>query len=106
METRCVIIELKPGSENRVKEWAAFILENKSEALRTLSAEKVIFEGYYLSEYGSKKLLIGIMRAKSLELASQVVKDSLSAIDAYHQQFKTDCWDGVFSAVPILELEL
>lgn len=104
MEISCVIIELKPGSKTRVNEWANFILSNEGSALSTLKDEGVTLESYFLVEIESKDYLLGYMRAKSVSKAHDVVKESLSAIDAYHKQFQKDCWVKGIKAKPILEL--
>ena len=92
MEIDCAIIELKPNSHERVREWASHILKNKGEAVETLKNEGVTIESFFLVEIEDKDYLIGYMRAKSREKAQEVVKKSLSEIDAYHQKFKKDTW--------------
>ena len=47
-ETRCLKIKLKPGSMERVKDWAAEIKRRKDEAMVTLEAEGVIVESVFL----------------------------------------------------------
>lgn len=92
METSCVVIELKKNSLGRVREWAAFINTHREEALATLKNEGVTIESFFLVKLEDKDYLIGFMRAKSMEKAHEAVKQSLSEIDAYHQQFKKDTW--------------
>lgn len=104
MEASCVVIELKPNSRSRVQEWANFILANKDEACATLENEGVTLESFFLVEIESKDYLVGYMRAKSLKEAHEVVKTSLSEIDAYHKQFQQDCWVKGLKAEPVLEL--
>ena len=104
MEISCTIIELKPNSRSRVEEWVSFILANKDEALKTLENEQVTIENFFLTTIDSKDYLIGYMRAKSMEYAVSVVKESLSEIDACHQQFKKDCWKKGIEAELMLDL--
>jgi len=104
VEANLVVIELKPDSQQRVEEWAEFIRSNLEEALLTLKNEGVTIENYFLVNIDSKDYLIGYMRARSLQRATQTVKDSLSEIDAIHQQFKTECWGKRFQGKSILEL--
>lgn len=92
MDVSCVIIELKAGSLDRVREWASFIIENRDKALATLDNESVTIESFSLLTLESKDYLVGYMRAKSMEQAHEAVKRSLSEVDAYHQQFKKDTW--------------
>lgn len=92
MEVSCVTIELKPNCKQRVREWASFILSNQEEAVDTLINEAVTLETFFLIEIESKDFLIGYMRAKSIRQANKAVIESLSEIDAYHQQFKKDTW--------------
>lgn len=104
MDIGCVMIELKPNSLERVRAWANFLLENKDGALQTLKAEGVTVENFFLFQQGDKDFLIGYMRAKSLAHAQQVVKNSLSEIDAYHQQFKKDAWAKVMRTELLVDL--
>jgi len=95
MDISCVVVELRPDSIGRVKEWAEFILDNREEALLTLENEGVTIESFFFVTIESKDYLIGYMRAKSMAHAQEAVKHSLSKVDAYHQQFKKDTWvDG------------
>lgn len=94
MDVSCVVVELKPDSLDRVKEWAKFILDNREEALATLENEEITIESFFFLTIESKDYLVGYMRAKSMERAHEAVKHSLSQVDAYHQQFKKDTWVG------------
>lgn len=105
MDVSCVVIELKPDSKARVEEWASFILSNKEQALLTLKNEGVTVESFFFTTIESKDYLIGYMRAKSLEKAHDVVKESLSEIDAYHKQFQQDCWVKGIRTQSMLELD-
>ena len=104
MEVSCTVIELKPNSRNRVEAWASFILANKEKALLTLESEMVTVENFFFATIDSKDYLIGYMRAKSKEHATSVVKESLSKIDAYHQEFKKDCWKKGIETELMLDL--
>lgn len=104
MEASCVIIELKPNSKARVKQWAEFILLNKEEALLTLKNEGFTVENFFLTAIGEKDYLVGYMRAKSMAHAHAAVKNSLSEIDAYHAQFKKDTWAKGIETEMMLDL--
>ena len=92
MEIKCVVIELKPNSLERVKEWADFIKNNEDVALETLENETVTVENFFFVTLKEQDYLIGYMRAKSFEVASNAVKESLLAIDVYHKKFQKDVW--------------
>lgn len=104
MDVNCMVIELKPGSKARVEAWADFILSNRDDALLTLKNESVTLESFFFVEIESKDYLVGYMRAQSMETAHNVVKESLSEIDAYHKQFQKDCWVKGIKAEPVIEL--
>lgn len=104
MEVSCVIIELKPESESRVKEWANYILSNREEATSTLKNEGVTVESFFLTKIDEKDYLVGYMRAKSMEHAQKVVRDSISEVDAYHQQFKKETWVKGIKSKLLLDL--
>lgn len=92
MEIKCLVIELKPNSLKRVKEWASFIKDNEKSALETLQNETVTVESFFFISLENKDYLIGYMRAKSFEVAATTVKESLLKIDAYHKSFQQDTW--------------
>lgn len=94
-ETRCFKIRLKPGSVEKVREWAQTINERKDEALATLRDESVILEIAFLDRTSEGDFLIYLMKAESFEKAKEAVARSVHAIDEYHRNFKRECWlDG------------
>jgi Family of unknown function (DUF6176) len=93
LETRCWKIKLKPGSIERVREWARTINLRMDEALEALRAEGVVLESVFLDRNDQGDFLIGYMKAESFDKAAQAVRKTLRAIDEYHQQFKQDVWD-------------
>jgi hypothetical protein len=95
MDVVANIIELRPNSLERVEEWATTLNERAAEAISTLQDEGVIVESWFHLSLDGKDYLLCYMRAESIKKAHEVVKLSLHAIDAYHQQFKKDTWvDG------------
>ncbi len=91
-EVRCVKIELKPDSLERVREWAAYISAHKLEALVTLEDESIVFESFFLDSSDAGDYLIGYIRAGSLAQAAGAVRISTYELDAYHQAFKEATW--------------
>ncbi len=92
MQVFARLIELKPDSSLRVKDWARHVGANRAEAESTLKAEGVSVESWFSFSIDGKEFLLCYMRAKSLEEAQRVAAQSKSSIDAYHQQFKVDTW--------------
>ena len=92
-ETRCVKIRLKPNSIEKVREWAETLKRRETEAIETLRDEGVILETVFLDQTGEGDFLIYVMKAESYEKAKEAVKNSVHAIDEYHQNFKRDCWE-------------
>ena len=92
MDVQAAVINLKPGSLERVRAWAATINRRKAEALETLDNEGVDIESWFLFSMHGNDYLICYMRAHDMKAAHQAVQQSLHAIDAYHQQFKKDTW--------------
>jgi hypothetical protein len=85
LETRCVKIELKPESLERVREWALTLNGRPDEVLATLRDEGVTLEAAFLDEVGEKTYLIYIMKAESMSHARAVADKSTHSIDAYHR---------------------
>lgn len=92
-EVRCVKIKLKPGSQERVREWATEINRRKTEALATLSDEGVSIESAFLDVTPDGDFLIYYMRVENSERAQQIVRQSAHAIDTYHKQFQLETWE-------------
>ena len=94
METHCHRIKLKPGSLDRVREWAAEITRRKEEALATLRDEGAVLECFFLEHASDGDYLIGVMTAQSFGASRAAFERSVHSIDAYHQQFKRDAWES------------
>ena len=92
-ETNCVRIRLKPGSMERVREWAAEINRRSGEALATLKDEGVVVESVFLDSGEDGDFLIYYMKAESMERAKEAGRDSTHEIDAYHRQFQRDTFE-------------
>ena len=104
VDVKCVVVELKPNSLSRVREWVSYLKDHEAEALQSLENEGVTVENFFLFAMEGKDYLIGYMRAKSMDVASKAVKESLLEIDAYHQQFKKDTWSEIFKTDLVVNL--
>jgi len=94
METACAKVRLKPGSLDRVREWATELRRRSDEVLATLRDEGVVIESVFLDSDEQGDFLVYYMKAHSLEEAHAVVRSSPHPIDGYHQQFKVDTWQS------------
>ncbi len=94
MKTRAVRIKLKPGSLERVREWAAEITRRRDEAIVTLRNETIYLETFFLEQTVDGDHLIGVITAESFEASKAAVEQSLHDIDAYHKQFQQDTWES------------
>lgn len=105
-ESRCVKIQLKPDSVQRVREWAHTLNESRrAEALATLRDETVVFEAAFLDRTPEGDFLIYVMKAESFEKAKEVAETSMHDIDRYHKEFKRDCWEGRKQLELLLDLD-
>ncbi|HEY0461712.1 MAG TPA: DUF6176 family protein [Pyrinomonadaceae bacterium] len=104
-ETRCVKIRLKPDSIEKVREWAKTINDRKDEALATLRDESVILETVFLDRTDEGDFLIYLIKAESFERAKETVKNSVHAIDEYHQNFKRECWEDGKRLETLIDLD-
>src|SRR6266571_2815942 len=57
-ETKCIKVKLKPGSLERVREWADELNRRKEEALETMRDEGVIVESAFLDSTAEGDFLI------------------------------------------------
>ncbi len=94
LETRCHKIKLKPGSIERVREWAQTISRRRDEALATLRDETIVIESAFLDRSEHGDFLIVYTKAESFARAAGAVRQSVHAIDEYHRQFKRATWDA------------
>ena len=92
LETKCMKIQLKPGSLDRVRQWAREINSRRDEAVATLRDEGIIVESAFLGNSDQGDFLIYYIKAKSFEQADAAANSSNHPIDEFHQQFKRDTW--------------
>ena len=97
----CVRVRLKEGSLERVREWARELNSRRDEVLATLRDEGVRIESVFLDG----DTLVYYLRADSLEQAREVYAHSTHAIDAYHQRFKDETFDGQTSLELLIDFE-
>ena len=100
------LIKLKPGSRERVQQWASTLNERKAEALDTLAAEGVVLESWFFLEMDGDEYLMLYMRSRSMAEAERVGTEANSDIDQIHQQFKVDTWVRGEGAVGTLLLDM
>ena len=100
------LIELKPGSADRVEAWAAHLNAHRASALESLRTEGVSVESWFSVSPGGKDYLLCYMRAESMEESQKVAAKSQNPVDTYHQQFKVDTWVRGAGAVGKLLLDL
>ena len=101
METVCVRVRLKEGSLERVREWARELNSRRDEVLETLRDEGVRIESVFLDG----DTLIYYLRAESIDEAREVAAHSTHAIDAYHQRFKDETFDGQTTLELLIDFE-
>ena len=95
MKTLASKIKLKPNSLGIVADWSKELNARKEEVLATLRDETVVFESAFLDKVSdTEAYLIYVMVIEDVEQSRKAVKTSTHPIDAYHQQFKKDAWDG------------
>jgi len=100
------IIELKPGSADRVDAWTKLINAHQSAAVEALEAEGGSVESWFSLSLNGKDYLLCYMRADSMEHSQDVASKSANPVDACHQQFKVDTWVRGAGAVGKLLVDL
>lgn len=99
-----VRIKLKPGCMGLAREWAETINARSGEALESLALEGITLEAAFLDRVGGDDYLVYVMRG-DFEGAKKVAEASDLAIDAFHREFKKECWESVTGMVPLVWLE-
>jgi Family of unknown function (DUF6176) len=100
------LIELKPGSSQRVGDWSDYMNEHHEKALQSIQDEGVSVESWFSLSLGGKDYLACYMRAKSIKASQAVAAKSANPVDEYHQQFKVDTWVRGAGAVGKILLDL
>ncbi len=106
LETRCVRIKLKPDSLEKVRAWATEANTRKAEALDILKREGVTIESAFLDEVVGEHYLVYYMKAENLDKSQQIAAESAASLDAYHKQFKKDCWESVTVLEQLIDFDL
>ena len=104
-ETRCFKVRLKPGTRDRVLEWAKELQRRKEEALETLRDEGVLVESVFLERSPDGDSLVYYMKAEDMERSSRVAHVSSRPIDLYHRKFKEETWASSSNLELLLDLE-
>ena len=105
LKSYCTRVKLKPNSIPRVREWAAELNSRRDEAFETLKDEGVFIESAFLEQTTDGDFLIYYMRMESMEKAKAAVARSPHPIDAYHKQFKIDCWESTQQLELLVDFE-
>ncbi len=101
----CALIKLKPGAVARTREWAAHIGANRGQALQSMGAEGVTIESVFLHETDDEAFLVYYMRSASIEHAQKIAKESTTAIEQYHREFKRHAWQSVSRLELLVDIE-
>ncbi len=92
LKTIAAKIKLKKGSLTEVKAWAQELNNRIEEAMETLRDEGVYLETVFLDKAEDANYLIYFMKVVDADKAGKIAQKSKHAIDAFHQQFKKNCW--------------
>lgn len=85
-------IKLKKGSLTEVRAWALELNQRIDEAMETLKDEGVYLETVFLDRAIDADYLVYFMKVVDVKKAGKIAQKSKHAIDAFHQQFKKNCW--------------
>ncbi len=72
----CVIVQRRPGALARVREWAQFLADHRTEALARVRVENVSIESVFLRESPDGDCLVYHMRCASLAHAQAAARQS------------------------------
>lgn len=76
---------VKPGQEQKLREWLSELMSRKDEVRETFKRETVRHEQGYLLPTRDGNALIYIVEAEDLEQAAKAYKDSVLRLDAEHK---------------------
>jgi len=78
---------IKPGQEEKLREWLSELMRRKEEVRETFKQETVRHEQGYLIQINDGTALIYIVEAKDLEQASTAYRKSSLSIDTEHRHY-------------------
>ena len=87
MEVSATLIELEPGTLERVENWKAYIKKNLELAIDSIKSEGVEIESWLQLKLAGKEYLLCYMRAESLQESTKVFSLSENPVDEYHRDF-------------------
>ena len=82
---KVVIRMVKPGQEQRLRDWLSELMQRKDEVRETFRQETVRHEQGYLLPIHHGIALIYVVEAQDLEQASRAFKNSNLPLDAEHK---------------------
>lgn len=94
IKTIAAKIKLKKGSITEVKAWANELNSRVKEAMETLKDEGVYLETVFLDRADDADYLVYFMKVLDVKKAGEIAQKSKHAIDAFHQEFKKNCWES------------
>lgn len=101
---RCIRITLKPGMREAALAWAKEVARRQDEATQALREEGITLEAAFLDSFEGRDYLVYVMKG-DLKKAKAVAQSSQRAIDAFHRQFKQECWESATPLAPMVWLE-
>ena len=105
MESQCAKVRLRPGSVERVHEWAEELNRRSNEVLEIMRGEGVVVEAAFLDRTPDGDFLIYYSKARSLQTAREVARQSRRPIEEYHALFKTDVYESVQQLEPQIDFD-
>ncbi|MCP4442684.1 MAG: hypothetical protein GY810_27580 [Aureispira sp.] len=106
MITKAYKIPLKPNVIEKVRAWAKELNSRPQECMESLEEEGIYLETVFLDQTSIGDYLIYILKMQDEEKAHQVAQQSTRTIDAFHQQFKKECWAGPGQPLePLIDLD-
>jgi len=76
---------VKPGQEEKLREWLSELMRRQDEVRETFKQETVRHEQGYLLQINGGTALMYIVEAEDLEQASNAYKNSAFSIDSEHR---------------------
>ena len=105
MQTFCSRVKLKLDSLEKVYAWAKEINDRASEAYQTLVDEGVMVECCFLEKASDGEYLIYFIKCESIAKMREIFAKSTHSIDAFHANFKKECFDGGVRLETLVDLD-
>ena len=105
-ETQLLKVKIKPGQTQAAQQFIKFMNEQRESCLNTCRQEGMVVESLFFESTSAGDFLYLYAKARNLEKADQVFKESTEPINNQVKEFIEQTWEETTALEPLLHLDL